>query len=189
MKKSFKGFTLIECIVALAILAIASLTMAQIYASVSLRNKNNHLINTSLSNQMAYVEKYTDSEAIPIYFNENGSGTSIPDPQTQTGGAGQPPHKAGGGVSLQDNYVKIVRVIESDSNADGINDTRTLSDDDVYSFPVDTFVLMSRDNNDKNTKDASFGAQYGDLFDADGTGDDPEDSYNLRYKYILGHSN
>ena len=32
MKKSFRGFTLIECLIALAILGIASLVMAQIYA-------------------------------------------------------------------------------------------------------------------------------------------------------------
>ncbi|MGN0587459.1 MAG: type II secretion system protein J, partial [Oscillospiraceae bacterium] len=34
-KKSVKGFTLVECLVALAILGIASLIMVQIYANVS----------------------------------------------------------------------------------------------------------------------------------------------------------
>lgn len=66
MKNKFRGFTLIECIVALAILGVASLTMAQIYAAVSTRNKMNNLVNTSLSNQMEYVEKLTDTEAIEV---------------------------------------------------------------------------------------------------------------------------
>ena len=44
MKKHIKGFTLIECLIALAILGIASLTMAQIYASVAQRNRNNQII-------------------------------------------------------------------------------------------------------------------------------------------------
>ena len=68
MKKHFKGFTLIECLIALAILGVASLTMAQIYASVAQRNRNNQIMNTSLSNQMSYVERYTASEAVPIYY-------------------------------------------------------------------------------------------------------------------------
>lgn len=71
----FKGFTLVECIVALAILGIASLLMAQIYAQVALINKRNHAVNSSLSMQMKYVEQYTNAAAIPawvaVYTNTN----------------------------------------------------------------------------------------------------------------------
>ena len=166
MKKCFKGFTLVECIVALAILGIASLTMAQIYASVSQRNKNNHLVNTSLSNQMAYVEKYTDTEAVPIYFNE-ASGTSKPDPQSLSSSTTKyPPHKESGSVTVKSNYVTIVKV-KTDSH---------LEANDTYSFPVDTFILRSRDRNDKDAKDTGYVGEA-------------EDNYNLRYKYIVGHTN
>ena len=168
MKKHFKGFTLIECIVALAILGIASLTMAQIYASVSQRNKNNHLVNTSLSNQMAYVEKYTDSQAVPIYFNEE-SGASKTDPQSLSSSTTKyPPHKESGSVTVKTNYVKITKVgVDAHGN-------KTLSTDDVYSFPVDTFILKSRDRNDKAAGDTGYVGET-------------EDNYNLRYKYLLGH--
>lgn len=126
MKKSFKGFTLVECIVALAILGVASLTMAQIYATVSLRNKNNQMINTSLSNQMAYVETYTDSEAYPIYYN----GSNAADTSTV------PPHEnAAGGAN-----VKIV----------------SSYNDYEYSYAADIYVLKSRDRNDKDNDDAGY---------------------------------
>ncbi|MGN0674792.1 MAG: type II secretion system protein [Oscillospiraceae bacterium] len=154
MKKSFKGFTLIECIVALAILGIASLTMAQIYAGVAKRNRENHVVNTSLSNQMAYVEKYTNTEAVPIYYNNSTSA----DPNASNTDR-KPPHESGSG-GLKDNYVKIVKV-----DTDG----KTLIDDETYSFPVDTFVLKSRDGSD--------------------TAYSSDENYNLRYKYIIGHSN
>lgn len=165
MKKRFKGFTLIECLIALAILGIASLTMAQIYAGVSKRNKDNNLVNTSLSNQMAYVEKYTEAETVKIYYN--GTSTSQKDPNVSTADR-KPPHSGAGAVTHKKNYVTIVRV-----KPDG----QTLDTDQTYSFPVDTFVLYSRDRNDKSSKDAGYTSQYS------------EDDYNLRYKYILGHSN
>ncbi|MBP1561131.1 MAG: type II secretion system protein [Oscillospiraceae bacterium] len=173
MKKRFKGFTLIECIVALAILGIASLTMAQIYASVSLRNKQNHLVNTSLSNQMAYVEKYTGSEAIPIYFRDDGAGTSLPDPEAaNTSTTKKPPHEN----SSTAPYVQITKV----------NSDKTLDTAQSYSYAADIYVLYSRDNNDKNSTESDFGSQYGDAFGVSGS---VEDNYNLRYKYIVGHDN
>lgn len=165
MKKRFKGFTLIECIVALAILGIASLTMAQIYANVSRRNKMNHLVNTSLSNQMAYVEKYTNTQAVPIYY---GNTTNKPDSHSlnvKTGGVkgdGAPPHKVSGSLT-QKNVLKITKY------KDATNLTK-----EEYSFPTDIYVLKSRDRDDGQlTSDAGY----------------TEDDYNLRYKYIIGHSN
>ncbi len=145
MKKSFKGFTLIECIVALAILGIASLTMAQIYATVSQRNKMNHLVNTSLTNQMRYVEEYTDSETVPIL--------------NTYGGAPQPPSFAAAGG----NYVKLEKLDESGNPVT----------DGTYSYPVNIYVLKSRDRYD-NQLSAAGDAGY------------TEDDYNLRYKYLLG---
>lgn len=55
-KKKLKGFTLIECIVALAIIGIASLLMAQIYSSIALINRNNAKLNQTLSDQMKQAE-------------------------------------------------------------------------------------------------------------------------------------
>lgn len=127
MKKSFKGFTLVECIVALAILGVASLTMAQIYATVSLRNKNNHMINTSLSNQMAYVETYTDSEAYPIYYNNSNTADTSTIPPHMTGSTG--------GAN--------VKIVSSYNNYE-------------YSYAADIYVLKSRDGNDKDSDDTGY---------------------------------
>jgi len=183
MKKRLKGFTLVECLIALAILGIASLTMAQIYAGVSKRNKSNNFVNTSLSNQMAYVEKYTDAETVKIYYN--GTSTSSKDPNVDTTDK-KPPHSGAGAVTHKDNYVTIVRV-----KSDG----KTLDTSQTYSFPVDTYVLYSRDNNNVNSlgKDedgnsVGFSTQYYEFF-ASESNPTKEDNYNLRYKYILGHSN
>ncbi len=178
MKKSFKGFTLIECLIALAVLGIASLTMAQIYANVANRNRQNHLLNTSLSNQMAYVEKYTGAEAVAIYYN--GTTSSQPDPNATS--SHEPPKKSGSGTH-KDMYVTIVRV-----KSDGTS----LDTDQTYSFPVDTFVLYSRDSNnvnsigkDENGNNVGFGGQYEDYLKTN----NKEDQFNLRYKYLVGHSN
>lgn len=75
-----KGFTLVECIVALAILGIASLLMAQIYAQVALINKRNHAVNSSLSMQMKLVEQYIGgtSDVIDVEFSGDITGTAPP---------------------------------------------------------------------------------------------------------------
>ncbi len=181
MKKSFKGFTLIECLIALAVLGIASLTMAQIYANVANRNRTNHLVNTSLSNQMAYVERYTGAEAVAIYYNNDGSNVSKPDPNATS--SHEPPKKSNSGTH-KDNYVTIVRV-----KSDGTN---KLDTDQTYSFPVDTYVLYSRDSNnvnsigkDENGNNVDFGGQYEDYLKTN----NKEDQFNLRYKYLVGHKN
>ena len=73
MKKTFKGFTLVECLVAMAILAIAGTLMAEIYAAVATRNNFNHFNNSSLTNQMAYIEKYTHSKTVTIESTHTGT--------------------------------------------------------------------------------------------------------------------
>lgn len=187
MKKRFKGFTLIECLVALAVLGIASLTMAQIYASVAQRNRNNHILNTSISNQMAYVERYTNSQAVPVYY---GSTSEVADVESKKASTTKfPPHRKS--VSTNYNYVKLTKV---KTTADPLSDTFSTGDrlaDSQYSFPVDVYVLMSRDNNDVSSNNkkpdgtaASFNAQYEEYFTSSGKDKD----LNLRYKYLTGHT-
>lgn len=177
MKKRFKGFTLIECLIALAVLGIASLTMAQIYAGVARKNRTNQLLNTSLSNQMAYVEKYTSTEAIPIYFNEIGN-VSQKDANASSTDR-KPPHKSSGN-SHQNNYVKITRIDSSKTGA------ASRDKDQVYSFPVDTYILLSRDNNDRSSGTTIFDNQY-NTYLMDSSNNDK--NYNLRYKYLVSHAN
>lgn len=166
MKKRFRGFTLIECLVALGVLGIASLTMAQIYANVSSRNRMNHLVNTSLSNQMAYVEKYTNTEAVPVYFG--GSDTATSDKLGASGATGKPPHEKTPTGLLN------FKITKYNPSASGGSD---LSDKEVYSYPADVYVLLSRDAKNKSSSDADFnGAGYN------------ESNFNLRYKYIQGHA-
>lgn len=161
MSKKIKGFTLIECLVALAILGIASLVMAQIYAAVSRTNLNNHNVNTSLSYQMKIVEKATKTDAVEIYY---GNSTDTPDTHSLSqSGDGNPPDKAS--VSVQHNYITMTKY-----KKDG-----TLSNE-TYSFPVDIFVLLSRDSNDKPSSDTNYSGM-------------DEKNISLRYKYILGHNN
>lgn len=54
--KNAKGFTLIECIVSMAILAIGTLIMAQIYGSICKINEVNHRTNESLSSTVLKAE-------------------------------------------------------------------------------------------------------------------------------------
>ncbi len=57
MKRTVKGFTLIECIIAMAIMGIASLLMVQVYGTVALMNRDNQKMNASLEVQMEYAEQ------------------------------------------------------------------------------------------------------------------------------------
>lgn len=146
MKKHIKGFTLIECLVALAVLGVASLTMAQIYASVARRNMNNHIVNTSLSNQMAYVEKYTNSEAVTVYY---GDATPKKDNNMP-----KPPHEVDeADTPTNYNFVKITKLDSSGNPVSG----------EVYSFPADLYVLYSRDRSDSqfdSTKEKDINLRY-----------------------------
>lgn len=157
MKKTFKGFTLVECLVAMAILAIASTLMASIYATVNRRNNFNHFNNTSLANQMAYIEKYEDTETVKIAYTTALSTT--PPSGTNSGGNA---------------YVKVTKL-----KADGV----TPDTNSTYSFPVDVYIMYSRDtkNVGSNNKDADGNtASYSQMY--------TEQNNNLRYKYILGHT-
>lgn len=188
MKKRFKGFTLIECLVALAVLGIASLTMAQIYANVAQRNRNNHILNTSIANQMSYVERYTNSQAVPVYY---GNSSDVADGEAaQTSTTKYPPHKKT--LTTNYNYVQLIRV---KATADPLSDSFAATDriaNSTYSFPVDVYVLMSRDRNDVSSNNkkpdgtaGTFDQQYKSYF-TNSSGKDKD--LNLRYKYITGHT-
>ena len=129
MKRNFKGFTLVECLVAMAILAIACMTLGAIEASVAQTNKNNHFMNTSLSNQMKYIEEYTNSETVPMLYG----GAATPDTDAPT-----PPHKhiTGTANKYPDTFVKI-ETVDSSGN-------KTYP----YSYAVDIYVMYSRDRSD-----------------------------------------
>ena len=161
MKKRFRGFTLIECLIAMAILAVGSLVMAQAYATISMRNKMNHLVNTSLSNQVAYVEKYekSNSEVVPIKYGG-----------TITAGA-DPVHK-----SDSSNKTTVLQIVRKDSD----------TVDNRYSYPVDVYVLKSRDRDNTAISKTKAEVAAGDAGDTGGYG---EDDFNLRYRYIQGHTN
>lgn len=163
--KKFKGFTLIECIVALAVLGIASLVMAQIYANVSWINRRNHDINSSLAYQMQYVEKKLSAEAVEVKANE----PVLP----ATGKINtQPPHLRTGV-----NNITIKRVtVGSDIGAG-----------QTYSCAVDYYVLQSRDQN--NEAAYTYNSSTNTWVANPNYTGNQDDNYYLNYKYFVGHSN
>ncbi|MDE6762635.1 MAG: prepilin-type N-terminal cleavage/methylation domain-containing protein [Oscillospiraceae bacterium] len=135
MKKSVKGFTLIECLIALAILGVASLTMAQIYAGVARRNMRNHLTNTSISNQIKYVEQYSNSttDAVIVKGDDVAPGDSM--------GSSQ--------------YMEIFEIKNVDSN--GVIE---LDNDRTYGYSVDVYALNTRDASDNVTTNGTVDLRY-----------------------------
>ncbi|MGN0609024.1 MAG: type II secretion system protein J [Oscillospiraceae bacterium] len=171
--RKIRGFTLVECIIALAILGIGALVMAQIYASVSNVNRANHQNNSSIAYQMKYVEQKTNTEAMKVK-----SGESIPAVPPATGVA--PP--------VSSSTVKNITLTRKK--------TATLNKDAVYSYAVDYYVLMSRDQNDQamykynaSTDSWSYNTAYQDIYkgtDSSVTVD--KQKYVLNYKYFAGYS-
>lgn len=145
MKRKMKGFTLIECLIALAILGIASLTMAQIYAGVARRNLKNHQSNTSIANQEEFIEKeLKDNGALEIKYTDPPGPTANHTPPSGTNQA-------------TNSYVQI-----EDSSGN------------TFSYPVDLYILNSRDGNNKDSTDPAYNGP-------DTTKD------NLQYRYFLSH--
>ncbi len=150
LRKKLKAFTLVECLVSIAVLGVGSLTMAQVFSAVGKMNVENHTVNESLSRQMSYVEQYTNNDSdtirVDIFANEDASGKSSPvviDSATK-----KPPH-----IDTATGYanVKITK-----KNADG-------TDGDSYSYPVDMFVLVSRKTDDSEysaTEEDPFNLRY-----------------------------
>lgn len=86
--KMLKGFTLIECIVAMALIGITSLLMVQVYGTVAKMNRDNNRLNNSLEKQMEYVENELqeangDSTVQIIrFYNYTDSGAKSTDVKT-----------------------------------------------------------------------------------------------------------
>lgn len=137
MKKTFKGFTLIECLIALAILGIASLTMAQIYAGVARRNIKNHSTNTSISNQMKFVESYSNSSTDAVIVKGDDVDAST-------------------GNSSGSQYMKIFEIKQpvDPSGVFEVDNTKT------YSYSVDVYALHTRDRSDTATTDGDVDLRY-----------------------------
>ena len=79
MKKRIKGFTLIECLVALAILGVSSLLLVQAYTQLMKMTNLNHAVYTSIADQMADVEKSATGNAkqlSPALNTSNGYSSS-----------------------------------------------------------------------------------------------------------------
>ena len=193
MKKTFKGFTLVECLIAMAILAIAGTLMAEIYAAVTTRNNYNHFMNSSLANQMAYIEKYTNAEAVPIYFGglDGPAGSKKPKKDDKLNGASatrEAPHTY---IAANNNKgtTAYAQVQKLDSSGNVVST-------DKYSFPVDIYVMYSRDTqNDASGKAKGKTGEAGEyeredngFYNAAKLKFSAEDNSNLRYKYILGHT-
>ncbi len=81
-KKSFKGFTLIEVLVALAVFTILSMVLAVMFATVIKINIKNHEINDELQLQGDAIElddktNATSNSSDIITFNFPSTGESI----------------------------------------------------------------------------------------------------------------
>lgn len=178
MKKTFKGFTLVECLVSMAILAIACMTLGGIEASVARRNNVNHFNNTSLANQMAYIEKYSDSETVKITSTYSG------------GSAKKPPNGTNSGTTA---YVKVTKIKQMPSGTANTSEYDPLSKNfktanrvanSSCSYPVNIYVMYSRDTQDVKSNDSSYGTVASSITN---TSSGVEGESNLRYKYILGN--
>lgn len=154
--KKFKGFTLVECLVSMAILAIACMILGGIEANVARTNSYNHFMNSSLANQMAYIEKYENTDTVKIESTHSGT---------------TPPSGTNSGTTA---YVKVTKFKSNGTDLDT---------DSTYSYPVDIYVMYSRDTNNKGSNDSDY-STVASGYSMNGSN---EKAGNLRYKYILGH--
>lgn len=142
--RKIKGFTLIECLVALAILGIASLVLAQIYGNVARINRFNHDVNNSLAYQMKYVEDRTADNTHKIKVEAAAASSSDAD---------KPPHK------VTSTSITNMKIVNKKTKA-------------TYSYAVDYYVLMSMDQDgDTSEKYNSTTKKWEANPDYDGTRD------------------
>jgi prepilin-type N-terminal cleavage/methylation domain-containing protein len=135
-----RGFTLVECLVALAVLGVASLTMATIYSAVARMSRDNEFMNISLSEQMKYVEARTagNTEAVAI------EGTPVTDELTTHG------------VDTTNTYYVTVTGGPADS-------TGAIANSYTYEYGVNMYVLYSRDVKDNSSADSGY--VYDNMYD------------------------
>ena len=174
--KKMRGFTLVECLVALAILGIASLIMAQIYANVSRISRANHQNNSSIAYQMEYIEKKDSNEAIKVK-----SGYTLP--ATPAANGELPP--------VDSTTIKNITIKKKDDLGNVLAN---------YGFAVDYYVLQSRDkNNDAQyTYTPGVGGapgtwalnpNYDNIYkEVDSSITAEQNNYILNYKYFTGYS-
>lgn len=173
--KKMRGFTLIECLVALAILGISSLIMAQIYASVCNVNRMNHQNNSSIANQMKYVEKKTNSESIPVYSNAGSKESKLTDEEKKSGR--MPPLNSSTKYNITLKREALPNTFGSRSAA--------------YSYAVDYYVLQTRDQNDnaKYKSDGTRNNDYNNIFKPVSSSEtNTNQSMYLNYKYFTGYT-
>ncbi|MGN1304927.1 MAG: prepilin-type N-terminal cleavage/methylation domain-containing protein [Oscillospiraceae bacterium] len=172
--KKMRGFTLIECLVALAILGIGSLIMAQIYASVCNVNRMNHQNNSSIANQMKYVEKKTNSESIPVYSNAGSKEPKLSESEKKNGRT--PPVNS---------TTKYNITLKRDALPNTLGSRKV-----AYSYAVDYYVLQTRDQNDnaKYNSDGTRNNDYNNIFKpVSSTETNNNQSMYLNYKYFTGY--
>jgi prepilin-type N-terminal cleavage/methylation domain-containing protein len=159
--KQMAGFTLTECLIAMLVLGIGALIMAQVYGAVAAQTKENEFINISLAEQMAYVEQRSgdDVEAVPV-FGATPNSTEV----------------AGHALDLNTYHVVISGgPAKDDGTINGPNNSFK------YKYGVTMYVLYSRDinNNNSSTNQYAWGGNY------DRAGDEEGKHSALRYKYLL----
>jgi len=130
-KKKFKGFTLVECLIALAILGVVSLSMVQVFGAVSRMNVSNSIDSISLANQMKQVERKLDAEAV-VTAGTASSGTA----ETPVA----PPHIGSG------QHFKVK------SSYKGTHGSLIFNEDE-YSFAADIIILEPRCGHDLKLAD------------------------------------
>lgn len=179
MKNKLKGFTLVECLIALAILGLATMTMAQIYGGVAKVNKNNNEINTSISNQMKYVEKQIDDGGV---INLKFGNSDDVDPELETDddgnytGSQRPPHQY---IPNNGGTASYILLTEIERDAAG-----NITYGNKFSYPVDVNVLKIRDREDNYKGETDFDNNYeavGDGSVSSNAGTGP------KYKYFTAH--
>ncbi|MGN0691535.1 MAG: type II secretion system protein [Oscillospiraceae bacterium] len=178
--KRLKGFTLIECIVAMAIIGITSLLMVQVYGTVAKMNQDNNRINNSLEAQMKYAEKEI-AESV----------------QKEKGGALKELRED---ADADSNPVKIICVSSYDNtDADVHADTAKGDDSRKITFVPKTTTsstAMYKTDSKKADKFSAFeikadvdlyiiGVKANESSDYVSNGTKVYDNNNIRYKFLL----
>lgn len=134
-KNSCKGFTLIEVIVAMVILGIASLLLVGMYASVCARIRSNNDFNDRMSEQQKYVETKaagTNASLFDVHYD-----SSIPNGSTKYGA-----------TTPSGNYSFTIKCVTDNANTSFVNKEFTARCA-VYTLKnIDDGVVVATDDDD-----------------------------------------